>query len=214
MTASRRLPPLPLLLIALLSLLALALVGALLWSAPAEAQTATVLIRNTGQASSGTQTLDTTTNTKRAQAFTTGSNSAGYTLSSIGFDFASITSTETAGAHLAMTLNADSSGSPGAALCTLTDPATFSGPGVQTFDAPATDPCPTLAASTTYFAVIERVASAPTAVISLHRTASANEDAGGAMDWSIRNDLHTFTSGAWGSQLLPVWYTVGCYGCC
>ena len=91
MTASRRLPPLPLLLIALLSLLALALVGALLWSAPAEAQTATVLIGNTAQASSGSQTIDTSTNTKRAQAFTTGPNGAGYTLSSIGFDFASIT---------------------------------------------------------------------------------------------------------------------------
>ena len=173
MTTSRRLAPLLLLLIALLSLLALALVGALLWSAPAEAQTATVLISNTGQASSGTQTLDTSTNTKRAQAFTTGSNSAGdYTLSSIGFDFASITDTTTAGADLTVTLNADSSGNPGAALCTLTDPATFSASGVQTFDAPTTDPCPTLAANTTYFAVVERVASTPTAVVSLHITAS------------------------------------------
>ena len=96
----------------------------------------TVLIKNTGQPSSGSQTLDTTTNTKRAQAFTTGANPAGYTLSSIGFDFASITDTTSAGAHMVMTLNAVSSGEPGAALCTLTDPATFSGSGVQTFDAP------------------------------------------------------------------------------
>ena len=112
------------------ALLAMALGGALLWSAPAQAQTATVLVKNTGQTSSGSQALD-ATNTKRAQAFTTGANSAGYTLSSIGFDFASITDITTAGAHLVVTLNEVSSGNPGTALCTLTDPATFSGSGVQ-----------------------------------------------------------------------------------
>ena len=80
------------------ALLALALGGVLLWSAPAEAQTTTVLIKNTAQTSSGTQALDTmANNTKRAQAFTTGANSAGYTLSSIGFDFASIADITTAG---------------------------------------------------------------------------------------------------------------------
>ena len=195
MTASRRLPPLPL----LLSLLALALGGALLWSAPVEAQTVTVLVKNTGQPSSGSQTLDTTTNTKRAQAFTTGANPAGYTLDSIGFDFASITDTTSAGAHMVMTLNAVSSGNPGAALCTLTDPATFSGSGVQTFDAPTTDPCPTLEASTTYFAVIERVMATGTPTISLSRTGNSGEDTGGAMGWTIGDTLHTFTSGAWGT---------------
>ena len=177
----------------------MALGGALLWSAPVEAQTVTVLIKNTGQPSSGSQTLDTTTNTKRAQAFTTGANPAGYTLSSIGFDFASITDTTSAGAHMVMTLNAVSSGEPGAALCTLTDPATFSGSGVQTFDALTTDSCPTLEASTTYFAVIERVASSAMATITLSRTGSSGEDTGGEMGWTIGNTLHTFTSGAWGT---------------
>ena len=137
--------------------LALALVGALFWSAPAEAQTTIVLIKNTGQASGGSHTIDSSGNTGYAQAFETGANPAGYTLSSIGFDFASITETSTAGAHLKMTLNEVSSGDPGSALCTLTDPGTFSGSGVQTFDAPTTDPCPTLLAGTTYFAVIDRV---------------------------------------------------------
>ena len=163
-------------------------------------QDTVVLIENTGQTSSGTQALD-TTNTKRAQAFTTGANPAGYTLGSIGFDFASITDLTTAGAHLVVTLNEVSSGNPGTALCTLTDPASFSGSGVQIFDAPTTDPCPTLLAGTTYFAVIERVTTVASATITLHRTGMAAEDAGGTMGWSIGDTLHTFASGdgMWGT---------------
>ena len=162
-------------------------------------ETPVVLVSNTGQPSSGSQTLDTSTNTKRAQAFTTGANPAGYTLSSIGFYFASITDTTTAGAHMVMKLHEVSSGNPGAALCTLTDPGTFTGSGVQTFAAPTTDPCPTLAAGTTYFAVIERVASSAMATITLSRTGNSGEDTGGEMGWTIGNTLHTFTSGAWGT---------------
>ena len=180
-----------------LALLALALGGVLLYSAPAQAQTATVLVKNTGQADAGAQALD-TTNTKRAQAFTTGANAAGYTLSSIGFGFGEIADITTAGAHLVVTLNEEGSdGSPGSLLCTLTDPATFSGSGVQTFDAPTTDPCPTLAANKTYFAVIERVASATTPAITLNLTSSA----GGATGWSIGDTLRTYasTSSTWGT---------------
>ena len=159
-----------------------------------------VLVKNTGQPSGGSHTIDASGNTGYAQVFTTGANPAGYTLGSIGFDFASITETSTAGAHLKMTLNEVSSDNPASsALCTLTDPATFSGSGVQTFDALTTDSCPTLTAGTTYFAVIERVASSAMASISLSRTVNAAEDSGGEMGWSIGNTLHTLTSGAWGS---------------
>ena len=159
-----------------------------------------VLIKNTGQPSGGSHTIDASGNTGYAQVFTTGANPAGYTLGSIGFDFASITETSTAGAHLKMTLNEVSSGKPASsALCTLTDPATFSGSGVQTFDALTTDSCPTLAANTMYFAVIDRVASSAMASISLSRTVNAAEDSGGATGWSIGNTLHTLTSGTWGS---------------
>ena len=190
--------PAPFLRAVRISLLALALGGALLWSAPAEAQTVTVLVKNTGQATSGSQTID--TNSKRAQSFTTGANPAGYTLNSIGFHFDTITETSTADDHLEMTLNQeDSDGNPGTVLCTLTDPGTFSSPGVNTFGAPTTDPCPTLAAGTTYFAVIDRVASAPMASISLSRTSNSGEDSGAATGWSIEDDLHTFAGSAWGS---------------
>ena len=68
----------------------LALGGALLWSAPAEAQTATVLISNTGQTSLMTPWALNSTIPKRAQAFTTGAHTAGYTVSSIGISFAGI----------------------------------------------------------------------------------------------------------------------------
>ena len=184
------------------ALLALALVGVLLWSAPAEAQTAVVLIKNTGQADSGGRSLavGTTSRNTGAQAFTTGANPAGYTLSSIGFSFDSITSTSTAGTDLVVTLNADSSDNPGTALCTLTDPGSFSGSGVQTFDAPTTDPCETLAANTIYFAVVERVASTATATISLDITSSDNEDTGGATGWEIGDSLHEFMNSAWSSD--------------
>ena len=201
MTASRRLPPLPL----LLSLLALALAlgGALLWLAPVHAQTATVLVKNTGQADSGGRGLaiGTTSRNRGAQAFTTGANPAGYTLSSIGFSFDSITSTSTAGADLVVTLHADSSGDPAStALCTLTDPGTFSGSGVQIFDAPTTGPCPTLTAGTTYFAVVQRVASTATATISLDITSSDNEDTGGVTGWTIGDSLHEYMNSAWSSD--------------
>ena len=141
-----------------------------------------VLIKNTGQADSGDYGLGVGGNSKRAQAFTTGANPAGYTLGSIGFSFGSITSISTAGADLAVTLNAmDSSGNPAsAALCTLTDPSTFSGSGVQTFDALTTDSCGTLEANKTYFAMVQRVANTATSTISLDVTANDNEDTGGA----------------------------------
>ena len=193
LTTSRRLAPLTLLLIALL-----ALGGVLLWSAPAQAQTATVLVKNTEQTAQSSTFQLSTAATKRTQAFTTGSHSAGYTLNSIGLSFGDIAEITTAGAQLTVTLNEVSGGDPGSVLCTLTDPATFTGAGVQTFDAPAADPCPTLKARTTYFAVIERVVfPSPDTSISLQITTSGDEDSGGAMGWTIGDARQFFGSGTW-----------------
>ncbi len=157
-----------------------------------------VLIKNTGRSDDATARRLTAHNRKRAQEFTTGANSAGYTLYAIAFDFDTIGSDaiSTAGSHLTVTLNEGSGGDPGDALCTLTDPASFSASGVHTFDAPATDRCPTLAASTTYFAVIERV-RVTTDTIRLKVTTSSNEDSGGATGWSIGDDYHYFSNGSW-----------------
>ena len=145
-----------------------------------------VLVKNTGQTDSGDYGLGVGGNSKRAQAFTTGANPAGYTLGSIGFSFGGIASTSTAGGDLAVTLNGvDSSNNPDAALCTLIDPGTFSGSGVQTFDASTTDSCPTLEANKTYFAVVQRVANTATSTMSLDVTAADGEDTGGATGWTI-----------------------------
>ena len=154
----------------------------------------TPLVKNTGQTSHTLLADDlTSTNIKRAQAFTTGAEANGYTLSSIGIKFFTISQTATAGGHLVATLNAvASNGNPGASLCTLSDPATFTGSGVQTFDAPVG--CPTLVASTTYFVVIERVQDNLQS-INLSLATANSEDTGGAAGWSIGNRRHNLQSG-------------------
>ena len=155
----------------------------------------TVLVKNTGQAYvTGVSGALSNSIPKRAQAFTTGPNHTGYTLSSIGIEFIDIDNISTAGGHLVATLNADNSGNPGASLCTLVDPSSFISSGVQTFDAPTG--CPTLAASTTYFVVIERVIDTSD-VLSVRQLDSDNEDIGGAAGWLIANSRHLFASGSW-----------------
>ena len=94
-----------------------------------------------------------------------------------------------------MTLNADNSGAPGGFLCTLVDPRTWT--SILPFGAPAT--CPTLAANTTYFVVIERVAFTAGG-INLYTTTDGDEDSEAgdrAAGWSIGNDCHIFSGGSW-----------------
>ena len=158
--------------------------------------TEVVLVKNTGQSVQTALALSSNV-PKRAQAFTTGANTAGYTLGSIGFNFGDIADTSTAGGELTVTLNKDDNGDPGDALCTLNDPESFTLNAVNTFDAPTTgtDPCPTLAANTAYFVVIERVTI--TTSIALRVTTSTNEDTGGSAGWSIGNERKFFLSGSW-----------------
>ena len=155
-----------------------------------------VLISNTGQLNNTTLNL-TSSITKRAQAFTTGTNTQGYALSSISFKFDALDSPADADDNLTVTLNSDSSGDPGSALCTLDDPSSFTANAVNTFSAPTTGTnlCPSLAANTTYFAVIEQAGA--TDNIRLTGTIINNEDAGGAAGWSIANERHFVSSGSW-----------------
>ena len=153
----------------------------------------TVLVKNTGQTSQ-LQRLALNANVpKRAQAFTTGADPGGYTLNSIGFYFGDIADTSTAGSQLTVTLNKDANGDPGNALCTLSDPSSFTASAVNTFDAPTT--CPTLLPTTTYFAVIERVTI--TTNIALRVTTSTDEDTDGSAGWSIGNERKFLLSGSW-----------------
>ena len=175
----------------------LGLLAVLLVDVPqAEAQTPDVLVKNTGQ--TGLKGLLLSANlTKVAQGFTTGPDANGYTLGSIGFDFGTIEEDiSDAGDVLSATLNAvGSDGDPGDALCTLDDPTSFTEEAVNTFYAPAT--CPALAASTTYFVVVERV-TINSDIIVLAVSSSSSEDGGGAVGWSIDDNVYYFGT-TWGS---------------
>ena len=173
------------------SLLALALLAslALLPPEPAGAQTSITLISNTGQTNgqTGGATLD------HAQAFTTGSSSAGYKLTSVKINFFTLGSYN----NWEVGIWSDSSGSPNSKIATLTDP-TATGAGVKTFTASGNGV--DLTASTTYHIVIDVTGAAS---FQVQNTASSSEDTGGASGWSIANDSHyrslTSNTSVWNS---------------
>ena len=150
-----------------------------------------VLVRNIGQSpESAGEDFDNISPTQIAQAFTTGANSDGYALTSIGVHFHTIANTNTAASRITATLNVDSSGLPGAALCTLTDPPSFSASGLHTFTTPTTDRCTVLEAGTTYWVTLVNDSFHQTR---LTVTTSSSEDSGGVADWSIADSHHQFT---------------------
>ena len=129
-----------------------------------------------------------------AQAFTTGTKTDGYALGFVGIQVSHFFDGSAVGDHLQVTINGVASeGEPGDAHCTLTNPSSFSAPGVIAFEAPAgAGSCPQLAAETTYFVVIEWVSPSGTGSFALipqtypsEETAATEEDPGGAEGWSI-----------------------------
>ena len=147
--------------------------AALLDAAPARGQTPTTFITNTGQGSGGTAGSSTG---GTGLAFTTGSTSGGYVLSSID-----VVSADPEGHGFSVTLyTANGSGYPDDLVAELTPPDSFAA-GTLTFTAPN----PALAASTTYVAVA-RVAVASNSV-TYNTTTSNSEDSGGSSGWSIAN---------------------------
>ena len=180
--------------------LTLAAVAAALLQAPppAEAQAATLLVSNTGQTTTEDHRQVVSAGDPRAaQQFTTGTENGGYTIGSVGVNFAAIGDTSTAAADLQVTLNSVDTvlGGPGAALCTLSDPGTFSDSGIQTFQVPTT--CPTLTKETDYFVVVEHVDANSTKTYTLEATSSALEDDGTATGWSIANEYKQWLSPFW-----------------
>ena len=111
-----------------------------------------------------------------AQRFTTGTDTNGYTLTSVGINFELIHDTSIAGAELEMTIRTRSTrtGAPSDVVCTLDDPATFTASGVQTFTVP--NSCPNLdhnpagGNSGHYYVVLRRVSDA--GFVFVHRTAT------------------------------------------
>ena len=147
----------------------------------AEAQTTQTFVSNTGQADGANANLS----SDLAQAFTTGTNSAGYSLRSVDVEFAVIDSGFNS-SDLTASIHTDSSGSPGSSLGSLTNPSSFPASAsdqVLTFTSAGID----LAANTTYFLVFDLGSNQSTTGIRL--TTSDNEDSGALSGWSIADDV-------------------------
>ena len=151
-----------------------------------------VLVANLGVGVSGSGGIQRTLGAARsgfAQAFATGTNTGGYALGAVGIQVSSFLDASSVGDQLGVTINSTATdGEPGDAHCTLTDPSTFTAPGVIAFEAPTGEnACPQLAAETTYFVVIEWADPSGTDAFALipqtystEESAASDEDPGGA----------------------------------
>ncbi len=152
-----------------------------------------ILVSNSGQANGGTGNF---VQHDHAQAFTTGANAGGYTLTGVDFSFPQINDGNLAG-KLTAEIRSDSSGAPGAVVATLTKPGTIAA-GTNSF----THSGVALAANTTYWAVLDVTLVLSPGANTIQNTASDAEDAGGADGWTIADGGHYRTwntSGAWTS---------------
>ena len=165
----RRGPALQLLAAALL----LACIGALFPPGQAMAQSVQTLVKNTSQTS-----YLIANSTEQAQGFTTGRNSTGYGLTSVGISFGAGSSSTDPVVKIYTT---DSDGEPDSEFVTLTNPASLRELALNTFTAPADT---TLSANTTYAVVIDPNER------NLNVTDSHNEDSGKAAGWSIANQRY------------------------
>ena len=148
------------------------------------------LVSNTGQPD-----VDQEFDWDIAQAFSTGSSSAGFKLTGVSLELEQAAAGETqltlAGITVSVrsnttaSINGTDTAVPGASLGTLTDPASIPATAAATrFTAPAGGI--ELAANTTYWVLVDMTAGKNDATI--HTTTSGAEDAGAAAGWSIAND--------------------------
>ena len=174
---SARISPLPLLLLALL-----ALGGVLLWSAPAEAQTARILVSNVGRGNDASQS---TSGNAHAQLFHTAGATHGYTLTSVV-----VVSEDTQGDDFDVDIcEVDSNEFPTSRCTALTRPGSFTA-GYLEF----THPGLFLEANTDYTVVIKQIGSQ---YVTLDSTTSGGEDSTGLTGWSIKNKFDVKVSGDW-----------------
>ncbi|WP_419840451.1 choice-of-anchor R domain-containing protein [Candidatus Poriferisodalis sp.] len=180
-------------------------------SAGAQTPTPSVLVSNVGQSTGGGSLNFGTSDA--AQAFSTGSNASGYTLSSVDVRFGGLSQTDAA-SRLRVTVNADAGGFPGAVVGTLTFPVYTAFSSDQTLRFKAPEGGISLAADTTYFVVLDSFQFGWSGFASLWRTTSDGEDAGAAAGWSIADtSLSRFWSnavGGWSSESRSV--TIGVNG--
>ena len=167
-----------------MTLAGLLLAGAGGLAAPASAD---VLVSNTAKADFGWGNLN---SFDQAQAFTTGSDSDGYTVSSVEIAFRGTGTDPT----YDVSIWSESSGSPSASLGTLTNPDSLSA-GVVEFTTSGIN----LAASTTYFVVVDVSSDGAFAIVN---TRSDDEDSSLSTGWSIAdNSLYRdrTSTGSWTS---------------
>ena len=144
------------------------------------ARTATVaLVGNTGQPQVAVSMSVGNSDKKHTQGFTTGSNTRGYRLESVGLRVHAVASGASLTVHI---YTADASGAIETLVHTLTSPLTYSLNTVHLFTAPAGA---TLSPDTDY--LIAFVGGGSRGSVRLHVTESDAEDVGSAAGWSIEN---------------------------
>ena len=146
----------------------------------AEAQSATTFVKNTGQtAVSGALIIGHSgaSRWETGAAFTTGSNSGGYTLSEVVVRVGGSASGASPKVSIYTT---NSSGLPASSLHVLNNPASLTVNALNTFTAGSGA---TLAPNTTYAVVLQQTGTSGS--WNVLRTASGDEDSGAASGWSI-----------------------------
>ena len=159
------------------------------------------LVSNHGQADDGTAGFA----NDLAQPFTTGSNTAGYKLTSVEVVGKN---TGTTAAMYSAAIHEDSSSAPGTKVGDLSAPALAATDAVIKFAASGDGL--DLDAATTYWLVIDN--SAETTTASIKRTSSTAEDAGAAAGWSIGDSrlFRAFGDTTWSSHTQPL--EIGVHG--
>ena len=184
LTTSRRIAPLPLLLIALL-----ALGGVLLWPAPAEAQSETTLVRNLSQGNDDDASLS---GNDHAQLFhtaaNTGSNTGGWVLTSVIVDSED---PEDDDFDVDICLADDTTGFPTSDCTDLQSRSDFTA-GQLVFRAYFTGIL--LNANDNYTVVISQRG---TGNVTLDSTTSGGEDSGSVAGWSIKDKFDWNNAGTW-----------------
>ena len=143
-----------------------------------------LLVSNTGQTDSDTVSVGLNFDRHVGLAFTTGGNTAGYTLSLVQARLGS-----KAHANTQVSIYTTSNGLPDSSLHVLNNPSSLTASAINTFLA---DAGATLAANTTYAVVfnIDLDTLLVTHDTILRLTTSASEDAGAASGWSIADESY------------------------
>ena len=181
----------PVPLVATLALLAI--LGALVLPATAQAQTATVLVSSVGQPSNGQSGVDQVNSL--GQAFSIAAGSGNYTLTSVEFSLSQDIAAANIGSLSVGVWSTDSSGLPSASLHTLTNPGSITADTTATFNAQSGA---TLEAGNTY-AVLASYDKNPTLVPEWSYTESGAFDADPATGWSLSNSTLWKGTGNWNS---------------